>query len=131
MEELGRQFSHAPDSLQAAASKQARRCWLRPGFKAATCDEQSESSQLLCLVVSGGGSRPAFFHGVMSEVGGGKTTPFEYMTGEGRRGGQGRQVRGEGEVRSSPKAETTVSHGQFGLLPASVVELHVADCLSC
>ena len=33
---LERQFNEAPDSFQVAATKHARRCWLRMGFKAAT-----------------------------------------------------------------------------------------------
>ena len=33
---LGRQFNQTPDSLQVAATKHARRCWLRMGFMAAT-----------------------------------------------------------------------------------------------
>ena len=49
---LERQFNQAPDYLQVAAAKHARRCWLRMGFKAAMSSEHGRESQFDCLTGS-------------------------------------------------------------------------------
>ena len=51
---LGRQFNQAPDSIQVAATKHARRCWSRMGFRAATWAEKSRESLFVCLTGSSG-----------------------------------------------------------------------------